>query len=129
MVAASPGESDRGAADAHRGQLLCYYAASWFAQQAVEKGLKALYMDLRGALAPRTHDLQYLGRQVHVATSVAAELALLNPAFDLVRYPDPVSGRAPVDTVTSTLAAQHIAAAERVIAWLDTQLKPPSLRN
>lgn len=30
-----------------------HYAASWFAQQAVEKGLKALYIEQRGALAPR----------------------------------------------------------------------------
>jgi HEPN domain-containing protein len=30
------------------------YAASWFAQQAVEKGLKALYIDQQGTLAPRT---------------------------------------------------------------------------
>lgn len=77
-------------------------------------------------LAPRTHDLEYLGTQVRVTTTSTVDLALLNPAFDLVRYPEPASGRAPVDSVTSTLATQHIAAAERVMAWLDAQLNQSS---
>ena len=103
-----------------------YYAASWFAQQAVEKSLKALYLEQRGTLAPPTHDLEYLGTQVGVTGTVVADLALLNPAFDLARCPEPTSGRAPVDMVTSTLATDHLAAAERTIQWLDRQLNPPS---
>jgi HEPN domain-containing protein len=93
-----------------------HYAASWFAQQAVEKGLKALYIERQGSLAPRTHDLEFLGRQLQAPQSVAADLALLNPAFGLVRYPEPLTGLAPVDAVTPLLAADHVAAAERIIA-------------
>jgi HEPN domain-containing protein len=100
------------------------YAASWFAQQAAEKGLKALYIERQGALAPRTHDLEYLGREVGTAATVVADLTTLNPAFDLVRYPDPASGRAPVDEVSAALAGQHFAAAERVVVLIDAQLHP-----
>lgn len=100
------------------------YAASWFAQQAVEKGLKALYIEQQGTLAPRTHDLEYLGREVGAGATAAADLMMLNPAFDLVRYPDPASGRAPVDEVSSALAGQHLAAAERAVVWIDAQLHP-----
>ena len=103
-----------------------YYAASWFAQQAVEKGLKAFYLEQRGTLAPRTHDLEYLGTLAGVTRTVVADLAFLNPAFDLVRYPEPTSGRAPVDMVTSALATDHLAAEERVLQWLDRQLNPAS---
>ncbi|MGH2411350.1 MAG: HEPN domain-containing protein [Chloroflexota bacterium] len=59
--------------------------------QAVEKGLKALYIEQQGRLAPRTHDLEYLGQEIHAAATLAADLMILNPAFDLVRYPDPAN--------------------------------------
>ena len=109
-------------------QIGRYYAGSWFAQQAVEKGLKALYIDQQGMLAPRTHDLEYLGAQTGAPMLITADLQLLNPAFDLVRYRDPIGGRAPVDAVTPALAADHLAAAERVLTWLEAQLSPPSTR-
>lgn len=99
-----------------------HYAASWFAQQAVEKGLKALYIEQRGALAPRTHDLDFLAREVYVSAEVASDVTTLNPAFDLVRYPDPGGTTAPVDVITPALATQHLAAAERILAWISTQL-------
>ena len=99
-----------------------HYAASWFAQQAVEKGLKALYIEQKGALAPRTHDLDALARAVTLPDELSSDVALVNPAFDMVRYPDALGATAPVDVVTSELAAQHLAAAERILAWLATQL-------
>ncbi len=107
-------------------EVSVHYAASWFSQQAVEKGLKAIYIEQRGVLAPRTHDLEYLGLQVNVPQHTAADLALLNPTFDLVRYPEPVGGQAPVDMVTLELATEHIAAAERVMTWLNLQLNQES---
>lgn len=100
------------------------YATSWFAQQAVEKGLRALYIEQHSTLAPRTHDLDYLGHEVGANPPAAADLMTLNPAFDLARYPNPASDRAPVDEVSSTLAAQHLAAAERVVLWIEAQLHP-----
>lgn len=103
-----------------------YYAASWFAQQAVEKGLKALYIEQHGRLAPRTHDLEYLGAQTQAAASVGADLKLLNPVFDLVRYPESTSTRAPVEAVTEALAARHFAAAEKVMTWIEPRLNQPS---
>jgi len=71
-----------------------FYAVSWFVQQAVEKGLKALYIEQRGVLAPRTHDLRHLGREVLAPSTVETDLAALDPAFDLTRYPDRI--RAPL---------------------------------
>src|SRR5581483_5300377 len=95
-----------------------HYATSWFAQQAVEKGLKALFIEQQGALAPRSHDVEHLGRLVQAPDAVAADLAVVNPAFDAVRYPDPSGITAPVDAITSAVAAQHLAAAERILAWI-----------
>ena len=103
-----------------------WYAVSWFVQQAVEKGLKASYLNQRGKLPPRTHDLEFLGDEVQAPIEVLRDIAVVNPAFDLVRYPGPINQQAPVDLVTETLARQHFEAAERVMTWLDQQLNPPS---
>jgi len=103
-----------------------WYAVSWFVQQAVEKGLKSLYLDRNGTLPPRTHDLEFLGGEIQATKDVLHDIAILNPAFDLVRYPGPSSRLAPVDLIDEDLATQHFEAAERVMTWLDKQLNPPS---
>jgi HEPN domain-containing protein len=93
-----------------------------FAQQAAEKALKALYIEQQGALAPRTHDLLQLGTSVGTPQNVQADLATLNPAFDMVRYPSPRSTQAPVNVVDATIAKEHLEAAERVLQWVQAQL-------
>src|SRR5687768_8491915 len=56
-----------------------FYAVSWFSQQAVEKGLKALFSERRvGAVPPRTHDLEFLGDELSVPSHVRTDLAILN---------------------------------------------------
>jgi HEPN domain-containing protein len=92
------------------------------AQQAAEKGLKALYIEQRGVLPPRTHDLARLGVDVGVPANVAVDIGVLNPVFDLARYPDPVTNLAPMDIIDAPRAAGYLAAAERIMAWIGTQL-------
>jgi HEPN domain-containing protein len=58
------------------------YADSWFARQAAELGLKALYIERAGILAPRTHDLVRLGALVGAPPSVGADFAVIAAAFD-----------------------------------------------
>lgn len=99
------------------------YAASWFAQQAAEKGLKAMFIDQQNKLAPRTHDLEFLGEILSVPREIAEALAIVNPAFDLSRYPDPVNLLAPVDQVSPEVAKGHFEASERIMRWLTEQLQ------
>lgn len=99
------------------------YAASWFPQQSAEKALKALYIERRGTLAPRTHDLVFLGGELSVPVTVDSDLAHLDTVFAEVRYPDSVGGRAPVDEVTDAEATLDLAAAERVLEWIRFELK------
>ena len=99
-----------------------HYAATWFAQQAAEKAMKAPFVERRAILAPRTHDLEYLGTEMSVPAAIQIDLAVLNPAFDLTRYPSPTGGLAPVDQVTARMAQDHVAAAESVVAWVRLQL-------
>lgn len=99
-----------------------FYAVSWFAQQAAEKALKALYVERRsGQLPPRTHDLRFLGAQVGVPRSLETDLDLLVLAFDLSRYPDD-AGVPPVDAVGVSDATTHRDAARRTLTWVASQL-------
>jgi HEPN domain-containing protein len=94
-----------------------FYAVSWFAQQAAEKALKALYLERHGRLPPRTHDLRFLGAQLRASPAQARDLAILYPIFGLARYPDD-SGTAPVDAIGASEATQHLDAARRTLGWI-----------
>jgi HEPN domain-containing protein len=98
-----------------------WYAASWFAQQATEKALKALSIEQTGLDPVRTHDVRLLGRSVNAPQHVEQELTVLFPIFSLTRYPD-AFGTAPIDSISETDARQHIDAARRVLQWVLPQL-------
>ena len=99
-----------------------FYAVSWFIQQAIEKGLKALYIEQRRGVPPRTHNLNFLGTEVGVPPTVMIDLNALNPTFDMSRYPDPATGQIPEELVTQPLAEAHLAAGERTLQWIAAQL-------
>ena len=105
-----------------------FYAVSWFVQQAVEKGLKVLWVERRGVIPPRTDDLRYLGREVVVPAMLEVDLIDLNPTFNVARYPDPSRGTVPVDAVTEDDATRDLAAARRIFGWLDRELNPGLLQ-
>lgn len=114
------GQADLQAADVNWRAGL-YYAVSWFAQQAAEKGLKALYAEQGKGIPPRTHVLKFLGAEVGAPPTVEADLIALLPAFDMARYPN-AAGVAPVDAVT---AGDHLAATRRILAWIAHNLPSP----
>lgn len=98
-----------------------YYGASFFAQQAAEKALKAILVERQnGRQPPRTHDLVFLGQQVLIAPALQPQLTLLFPVFGLARYPMGTTG--PVDAIGEQLARSHVAAATQVVAWTAHQL-------
>lgn len=98
-----------------------YYAASWFSHQAAEKAVKAVYVERNWRDATRVHDLNLLGRHVGVPIEVGRDLAVLDPAFGLTRYPNAL-GLAPVDTITAAIGTRHIEAARRLLEWARLQL-------
>lgn len=99
-----------------------YYASAWFAHQAVEKGLKALFIERHQTQAARTHDLVYLSMALAVPAGIIAHIPTIDRAFDLTRYPDLVTLVAPVDRVTEATALNILQAAEEVMTWLEAQL-------
>lgn len=94
-----------------------WYNASWLAHQAAEKALKAVHVERSASMPPRTHSIVHLGVMLAVPRTISDDLGYLNPAFDLARYPDPRSLRAPVEEIDAATAERDVEAAKRVLAW------------
>ena len=99
-----------------------FYAVSWFAQQAAEKAMKALWVEQhQGRLPPRTHDLDLLAAQLGASAILQSDLDALAPVFRISRYPDQ-TGALPVDAISEANAVDHLDAARRVARWTAGQL-------
>ncbi|MCD6092920.1 MAG: HEPN domain-containing protein [Candidatus Aenigmarchaeota archaeon] len=65
-----------------------YYAAVFFCQQSVEKGLKALIMKKEKQPDIISHSLIYLGKRIKIPETFHSFLRDLTPQRILTRYPD-----------------------------------------
>ena len=98
-----------------------YYASVFFSEQAIEKGLKALYIKLFNDAPPRIHHIDKL------ATLVNAPLDIMDVAYEfsedymLSRYPD-VSDELPFELYNDNMAKIKLVKAGEVISWIRAQL-------
>lgn len=97
-----------------------YYACSFWAQQAAEKALKALYLHLHKQPA-LGHSLIYFAKDAKAPKKILDACALLNPEYAVSRYPDAASG-VPAEVHTETTSSLHLQKAEEVIAWVKQKL-------
>ncbi len=98
-----------------------FFACAFLCHQAVEKWLKAVYIELRRELPPKTHNLVELGKLLEVPEPVMHELRLLNPEYVASRYPDAANG-IPADNYDGPKAERLLAGAERVREWATSVL-------
>ncbi|MFQ5809998.1 MAG: HEPN domain-containing protein [Armatimonadota bacterium] len=91
------------------------------AQQAAEKAAKALWMKEHGRLAPRTHAVDELARQVDAPPNIVAAGERLADVYFVSRYPDGDPGP-PFRTVDAAQADARIQDAEEIIAWVKQRL-------
>ena len=64
-----------------------YDAASFYAQQATEKSLKAVQIKKLGKFT-RTHDLLVLAESITAPKNIKEACASITPFYTLTRYPD-----------------------------------------
>ncbi|MGH2625422.1 MAG: HEPN domain-containing protein, partial [Anaerolineales bacterium] len=89
--------------------------ASFHAQQAAEKGLKAVLLETQGRF-PRIHDLKALGAEGKAPPELLGRLRALSAAYVAYRYPDVEQ------PVTGTEARGLVGLAEEVVAWARRRL-------
>jgi HEPN domain-containing protein len=99
-----------------------YYMCAFLAEQAAEKSLKALFIETRGAVPPKTHNLLRLGRELDAPQNVLSALREINPDFVTTRYPDAANGK-PSEMFDEKIAGGHLSKAEEVIKWVKQSIR------
>ncbi len=84
-----------------------YYLVAFLVHQAVEKALKACYVELEGELPDRTHSLVLLGKEVGLPEALLSTVRRINPDYISTRYPD-VDGVSPYEAYDESLASERL---------------------
>jgi len=113
-------KADLGAAKKNIG-IEEYGVAVFLCQQATEKALKALYIDVKREEA-YTHDLVEIGFALGIPNALLDNLRNLGPEYVVSRYPDASYG-APYKLYTKPKAEQRHKEAREVIGWVKSRLK------
>lgn len=95
-----------------------YYAASFFAQQSVEKGLKALQIKKEKKII-KTHDLLFLAKRLNLPENLSRSCDRLNPIYIQTRYPDANGG---FEDYSEEESKEDLEMAEEVLKWIEQNL-------
>lgn len=99
-----------------------YYAAVFFCHQTLEKALKALVVEKRKELPPRTHNLLELAELVDTPKVHLNFLRELTPDYVTTRYPDAAGG--PIaDLYDGHTSRRTLTRTEKVLRWIGRQLR------
>ncbi|MDI3475163.1 MAG: hypothetical protein PWQ79_38 [Thermococcaceae archaeon] len=94
-----------------------YYASVFFSQQAAEKALKALYIELKREFPPKTHSLLRLSNELGIEDDEVIDAVLdLNPEYIVTRYPD-AANEVPARIYNERMAVSHLEKAKKVIEF------------
>lgn len=98
-----------------------FYVSVFLAQQAVEKGLKAHYLEKEREMPPRTHNINRLAEELDVPEEYLDGIRNLSTEYITARYPDAAYGL-PVEIYDKEIATDHVRLAKEVITWIKNQL-------
>ena len=97
-----------------------YYASVFFAEQAAEKALKALFIKEKKR-AEFTHDLTELAEELNAPEDIYEAAAELSPDYIITRYPN-AANAVPAKLYTKKSAEIHLKCGEGVIEWVRKEL-------
>lgn len=96
-----------------------YYASVFWCQQAVEKGLKAKYIQLRNNLL-KIHDVVKLAKEVQAPEEIVQKCSKINPVYIEVRYPE--GDELPSERVNKLEAKKIIGLTKEIPQWIEKNL-------
>jgi len=104
-----------------------WFRAAFFAQQAAEKALKALYPLVAGTEPPRMHSVTelYRGLREHgfrLPEELAEKLPALNKYYTVTRYPDAANGL-PSESVDREEAERAVGVARRLLRLVEEAVR------
>lgn len=94
--------------------------AAFFAQQSVEKALKALLIKNRGSF-PKIHDIVALSRMVNAAGDIIEKCKVITPYYTETRYPD-FSEQIPAEAFSKKEIEEVIKFSKEVLEWVKKSL-------
>ena len=98
-----------------------YYASVFFSEQAIEKGLKALYIKLFDDAPPRTHHIDKLASLINAPLDIMDATYELSEDYMLSRYPD-VSDELPFELYNEGNSKIKLVRAKEIISWAKSQM-------
>ncbi len=98
-----------------------YYIGAFACHQAIEKGMKAAFIERKRSMPPKTHNLVELARELGAPEAVLSDVRLLNPEYAVSRYPDAANG-VPAEMYDERKARLLLEATERIWQWVTSVL-------
>ena len=107
-----------------------YFRAAFFAHQAVEKVLKALFFTVRREEPPHIRTVTELymllnEKGFELPEEIEAEIYILNKYYTVTRYPDAANGL-PSESVDRVEAERAVNLAEKVVEYVRNYLRESS---
>lgn len=93
-----------------------FQATAFFSQQAAEKSLKALQIELHNRFS-RVHDLLTLADSVKAPSEIINCCVKLNPFYTITRYPDVG------EPITEETSQKMLDYSKKVLLWVNQTLK------
>jgi HEPN domain-containing protein len=97
-----------------------FQTCAFHCQQAVEKAVKALWIDVKQIDPPRIHTVGPLAIQLGADSETVADINDVVGDYMASRYPD-AAASLPMDYYTDTDADQRLAKVEEVLSWVRSQ--------
>lgn len=94
--------------------------AAFFAQQSVEKALKALLIENKGSF-PKIHDVVALSRMANAPYEIIGKCKVIVPYYTETRYPD-FSEKIPAESFSKKEIEEVIKFSEEVLKWVKKSL-------
>jgi HEPN domain-containing protein len=96
-----------------------YYVSAFLCHQAVEKGLKAIYLKLNNDVL-RIHDLVKLAREVQAPHEIVEQCSHITPVYFEVRYPE--SEELPAEKINRREAHEIIQLTKAILRWIEKNI-------
>lgn len=98
-----------------------YYISAFLSQQAVEKSLKALYIQEKKELL-KTHNVSRLAQELDLPEELIKKISLFETVYQETRYPD-LASTIPAEEFEEKDAVELFNIAEETLQWLKKKMK------
>jgi len=98
-----------------------WYLVVFLCQQAVEKALKAYYLQEHKTGPGNMHSLIFLAKETKIPEKFFRFLRELTPQFVNTRYPDAAYGT-PAELYDKSIAGETLKKTEEVMRWLASRI-------